>query len=84
MRRDARRRVKAALLELAATGAQGRELALAVEHACPYAATDRPRRRAWQEARRRLVGRVRHAAGYAREYTGVLAFEAEELKGSGR
>ena len=72
LRSDARRAIKSIVLELAAAGASGRALARAVEAACPY--DDGPRRRAWSESRRRLVGRLRHAAGYAREYVGVMSF----------
>lgn len=70
LRADARRRIKTVVLDLAAGGATGRALAVAVERACPW--DDAPRRRAWQAARRALVGGLRHVGGEAREYAGVM------------
>lgn len=78
LRRHARALVRDCALELAAGGASGRALAAAVEAACPYDGDDRPRRRAWQEARRAIVGRLRHREGRAREWAGILAMGGGE------
>ena len=74
LRSDARRAIKALVLELARDGTAGRALALAVEAAYDGDREDRARRRAWSDARRAVVGRLRHREGRRREWAGVMGF----------
>lgn len=71
-RRMLRGRIADEVLAARALGLTGRELAIAVEHACPY-----PHRswghRVWQRERCSLAGRLRRAAAAAAiEYPGLL------------
>lgn len=64
--------IKSLVLDLAAAGFTGYELAQVVEANCPW--EDKPRRRAWQEQRLREVGRLRRHREEVREYAGVMRF----------